>query len=49
MGKKLLAVIFAVIVLCTTAVFTVYGDNSMPISIYVNEKEISTDSTSTDP
>ena len=44
MGKKLLAVIFAVIVLCTTAVFTVYGDNSMPISIYVNEKEISTDS-----
>lgn len=44
MFKKLLAVVTAIFVLCTSLVFGVYGDNSIPISIYVNEKEICTDS-----
>lgn len=44
MFHKLLAVVTAVFVLCTSLVFGVSGDNSVPISIYVNEKEISTDS-----
>ncbi|MBQ7953511.1 MAG: cell wall hydrolase [Clostridia bacterium] len=44
MLHKFLAVVTIVIMLCTSLVFGVYGDNSMPISIYVNEKEICTDS-----
>ena len=44
MLKKLFAVICVVFVLGTLTVLTAYGNNSMPISIYVNEKEISTDS-----
>lgn len=44
MFKKLFAVMFAVIILSISVVFTAYGNNSMPISIYVNEREISTDS-----
>lgn len=44
MFNKLLAVVTAVFVLCTSLVFSVSGDNSVPISIYVNEKEICTDS-----
>lgn len=41
MFKKLLAVVTVFFVLYTSFV---YGDNSMPVSIYVNEKEICTDS-----
>lgn len=44
MLKKLFAVICVVFGLGTLTVLTAYGNNSMPISIYVNEKEISTDS-----
>ena len=44
MLKKFLAVVTTVFVLCTAFAFGVYGNNSMPISIYVNEKEICTDS-----
>ena len=43
MFKKLLAVVSVVFTVCTSFVFGVSGNNSMPISIYVNEKEISTD------
>ncbi len=44
MFQKFLAVVTVVFVLCGSLVFCVSGDNSMPISIYVNEKEICTDS-----
>lgn len=44
MFNKLLAVATAVFMLCTSLVFGVTADNSVPISIYVNEREISTDS-----
>lgn len=44
MLKKFLAVVTAVFVLCTAFAFGVFGNSSMPISIYVNEKEICTDS-----
>lgn len=44
MFKKLLAVVIALFVMCTSVILNVSGDNSMPISIYVNEREICTDS-----
>ena len=43
MFKKLLAVVSIVFTMCSTFVFGVSGNSSMPISIYVNEKEICTD------
>ena len=43
MFKKLLAVVTTVCVLCGTLVLGVAGNDSVPISIYVNEKEICTD------
>ena len=44
MLKKFFAVVTAVCILCTAFAFVVQGKGSMPISIYVNEKEICTDS-----
>ncbi len=44
MFKKLLAVMSAVFMLCTSLMFSVSAQNSVPISIYVNEREITTDS-----
>ncbi len=44
MFKKLFAVILVISVLFAGLVYKVSGDSSIPISIYVNEKEISTDS-----
>lgn len=43
MFYKLLAVATAVFVLCASLVFGATADNSVPISIYVNEREINTD------
>lgn len=44
MFYKLLAVVTAISVACGMLVFSVSGNNSVPISIYVNEREICTDS-----
>ncbi len=44
MLKKLFTVMGIVFLLFIMAMISVYANNSMPISIYVNEKEISTDS-----
>ncbi len=44
MLKKLLAVVTAVFMLCTSLIFNVHSYNGVPISIYVNEREINTDS-----
>lgn len=44
MFKKLLAVVTSLFIMCTSVILNVSGDNSMPISIYVNEREICTDS-----
>jgi len=43
MFKKLFAVVAIVFAMCGTVVPSALADNSIPISIYVNEKEICTD------